>query len=49
MKMNKLNITDLKVKSFVTGLGKDKAETAKGGGGITVLRMMCTGRGCQFY
>lgn len=33
MKKNKIELSDLKVKSFVTGLEKDNVVTVKGGSG----------------
>lgn len=38
MKNKKLNLSDLKVKSFVTDLETEKENTVKGGGGNTIDR-----------
>jgi len=56
MKNKKLNLNELKVKSFVTDLGAEKANTAKGGaptdicqsdGGCMISIGCPTGDGCQ--
>lgn len=48
--MKKVSLTDLKVKSFVTGLDEKKSETAKGGTSFNISLIWCaTAQACIPY